>query len=265
MLLLLCERWQTLAQSRAVFTHWTHCSRSKAIAMSQQRPLAPGARVWITSRCSSFACITFHSIPGAVSNSSCEQASTHYILTGGKVHRRLICLTGKLSILLQSTLESCWFTCMKWRLQRLQKHACDFSDLIRFVLEGYSFWVSLYSCNTTKVSVIIETQHAWFAEVYQNLRLSCPQDQFQIVCFLHLSVVPGIKWFAVRSFVMLIWSQLYVQCILHRVVYNGSSWFCTQLYVQCTLYSVHWMSLQIGRDWCEGMDAYVADVYEHVR
>jgi hypothetical protein len=53
------------------------------------------------------------------------------------VHRRLICLTGKLSILLQSTLESCWFICMKWRLQQLQKHACDFSDLIHFVLEGY--------------------------------------------------------------------------------------------------------------------------------
>lgn len=136
-LLLLCERWQTLAQSRAVFTHWTHCSRSKAIAMSQPQPLASGARVWITSRCSSFACITFLSIPGAVSNSSCEQASTHYILTAGNVYRRLICLTGKLSILLQSTLESCWFTCMKWQLQQLQKHACDFSDLIRFVLEGY--------------------------------------------------------------------------------------------------------------------------------
>jgi hypothetical protein len=81
--------------------------------MSQPQPLASGARVWITSRYLSFACITFLSIPVAVSNSSCEQDSTHYILTAGNVHRRLISLTGKLSILLQSTLESCWFTCMK--------------------------------------------------------------------------------------------------------------------------------------------------------
>ncbi len=116
---MLLLRWCTMADSCPVesaihaldtlFTHWTHCSRTGHILRGQNvspcrrlNLLASGARVWISS-CCSFLPASVSSPFSAVSNSSCELALAQYILTAGKAHRQLICLAGKLSIMLQCT------------------------------------------------------------------------------------------------------------------------------------------------------------------
>lgn len=108
-------RWQTRVQSRALFTHWTHCSRTGRIVHALATFFEAKMYHRVAGSTSSIrralldqqllfvpACISLSPF-SAVSNSSCELALAQYILTAGKAHRRLICLAGKLSILLQRT------------------------------------------------------------------------------------------------------------------------------------------------------------------
>ncbi len=49
--------------------------------------------------------------------------------------------------------------------------------------------MSLYSCNTYKVLVSIESHYACFVALYLKMRLSYPQDRFQnSLHIFHLSV-----------------------------------------------------------------------------
>ncbi len=182
--------------------------------MSQPQPQASGARVCIASRCSSLACITVLSIPGAVRNSSFEQDSAQLWNRidnwfASQVSSPFCCNVLPKSLLGITTAAS---------------EAClQFQPSPSFRGQGLLFWMSLYYCKTYEVfgqhTVILYMLCCTLSEDEIVLSTRSISNSMHI---LHLSVLDlghlsEIKWFTFRT----LWSRAFpVHFVGHNLTWE---------------------------------------------